>query len=258
MPRRSKHKDASSQAQKHTSGSGEGKSRGKTNRIVLPALAWHRPIIKGEDPKQYDVLLKAMMDAISPRDAPEMLLTFDLTRYSWEIMRASRMRAERIQEFQAEAAAQGIADAITALSENKLRAAGRSDQQARYDQLKELRDALGKIAVGDEDAANASEVADAYKRGAAAGASPRAYLAALQELEILDRMILIWEQRRDQIIREIERRRDAQSERITRAAYEGLRALDLRDQFEKAKGASDQRRAEAFNEPPETADPTVQ
>jgi len=240
--------------------SGRSRSSGKSNtagrsksarqekpKTQVPEVIRRRLIIKGECDLEYYELEKWLIGAINPRDAVEILLAHDMARYTWEAQRAWKVRTEFICDLQLEAAMGDFAKYLMDHARDEAKKKELQGPAAVEEELRRAREQLGRILKGDKEAFKASpHLAAAYYNATLSGSLPHVYLDAIDRLERLDEMIVVWESRRDQCLRQIERRRDEQYERVNKMSYDGLRALDLKDKLDKAaappKGSSSRSR----------------
>jgi len=229
-------------------------------KLVLPPIGYYRPLIQGESQESYRIIEKSIMNAIKPRDIVELLLTNDMVRYTWEALRGWKMRTNYTRDLQLAASMGGVAKALVDYSERQVEESGTYGPEAREEKLASAREAIGQMMTGSgEPVEDSPELVEVYNRGTAAGSLPQVYLQALQDLEQLDKMIMVWESRRDHCWREIERRRDEQYERTNRVAYDGLRALGLKDKLiPQVKPASKNRRTSTRKDKSDTGSSALQ
>lgn len=172
---------------------------------VLPAIPAHldflfsdRPLLPGEDSDQYETLLRSIVHQIRPGDVIEAIWVKNITDLIWEASRIRRWRRQILVQAQLQAAEDLIRPALQNAdpmglnqfmtpSANSLAAgwmAGDVEQQAQVDGL--LRD-----------------------RGLTAeNVAAHGFLLNLPSVERIDRLALLADQRRDALLREIERKRE--------------------------------------------------
>lgn len=172
---------------------------------VLPAIPAHldflfsdRPLLPGDDPDQYEALLRSIVQQIRPVDVIEAIWVKDITNLIWEANRIRRWRRQILIQAQLQAAEDLIRPALqstdpygvsydAASSPDSLAAgwvAGRKGPQIRVDDLLE-------------------------KRGLTAeNVTAHGFQLNLPSIERIDRMASLADQRRDALLREIERKRE--------------------------------------------------
>ncbi|POR39902.1 hypothetical protein CRT23_26920 [Methylobacterium sp. V23] len=172
---------------------------------VLPAVPAHldflfsdRPLLPGEDPDQYETLLRSIVHQIRPADVIEAIWVKNITDLIREANRIRCWRRQILVQAQLQAAEDLIRPALQNAdpmglnqfmtpSANSLAAgwmAGDVEQQAQVDGL--LRE-----------------------RGLTAeNVAAHGFLLNLPSVERIDRMALLADQRRDALLREIERKRE--------------------------------------------------
>jgi len=167
----------------------------------LASLLGPAPLVRGEDGGAYEALFARIAVALKPRDIIEWLWARDVVDAAWEGARLRRLRAS-------------------------LRTLG---------QRRGIRSLLGEAGLdpfpGPEGEVPAEEAADAYDAGEPAyleavdrALAERGYLreaieaqmlrGELTRLEAIDRMAAAADQRRDGVLREVERRRSAFAARL--------------------------------------------
>jgi len=150
------------------------------------------PLLEGEDPAAYDALLKGVRESVEPEGFIEDMWVRDVVVITWDILRARHIKASIIN----------LARPI-ALSEML-------EPQLRYDTKKLVN------RWGADDASARKEVLQLL---ASTGrnlddVNARAFALRLDVMERLDRIIAQAEARRNQTLREIERRRDTLARRL--------------------------------------------
>jgi hypothetical protein len=159
-----------------------------------------RPLLRGENPRHYDLLVACTVATIKPRDFVEWWLVKDLVDYEWEIRRLRLLKAR-------------IVDLNTHRAGTELLTRVFSPEETSITQRRErAHDAMsGYLAGGDEDA-NA-EVEGALE---CLGVSDEALVTAsvrysLNSIEQIEALQTAAESRRSAVLQEIERRRFAMS-----------------------------------------------
>jgi hypothetical protein len=162
-----------------------------------PFLA-HDPLAPGEDRPAYEALRESLLHTLEPRDALEWIWIQDYIHLTWELQRHTRVRADIL--------ARG-------------RRAVLWDQLGRHLKANAPAARLVRRLLERWEARDPDAVADVERRLAEKGfdvslLATRAYAANLERLEILDKMSTRLTQRRERLLREINRRRAAQAQRL--------------------------------------------
>lgn len=176
-----------------------------TSGDLLPAIPAHLgflfndpPLMPGEDPDQYETLLRSIVHEIHPGDVIEALWVKNITDLIWEANRIRRWRRQILVQAQLQAADDLIRPALenadplglnqfVTPSSDSLAAgwmAGRAEQRAQVDDLLQ-----GRGLTAENVAAHG-------------------FLLNLPSIERIDRMAFLADQRRDALLREIERKRE--------------------------------------------------
>ena len=188
-----------------------------TEQIALPAAHPRHfdldcigppALFEGEDAAGYDTLLTRIWGTLQPRDVFEQIWARDIVDLVWEIFRLRRMKAQ----FMRETAHESLGKVL----------------DKRHPPVGEITgfDLAKRCARGERDAhAVANEVL------ASAGLTMDAVAAHtlvfhMWEFERIDRMTIMAEERRDSMLREIERHRTGFGRRLRRAVDE---AQDVED-----------------------------
>ena len=167
-----------------------------------------RPIVQGEDPRQYDALFGKLATFIAPKDAFEWIWTKDIVDAHWEARRARRMR-DQILDL-------GRYKAMKRVAENLLQ-----DKRCtpNFDEL------LAKTVapwMGPDGEAKLAEFLAQYDLDPSALAA-EVFIARSEPYDQLERMAAAADKRRDAVFREIERRRGWRVERFR----EGDKIVDV-------------------------------
>jgi hypothetical protein len=205
--------DRDSASKKPTSPRTENRKAGQqvpaktATRLDLPQdiaeFVGERPIVKGEDPQQYDILLDKLAAFIAPTDPIEWIWTKDIADALWEGRRARRMR-DQILDI-------GRYKAMRRLAENLL-------QEKRcvpgFQKLVDKTVSAWMGPGGDE------EVAHFLARH---GLDPlavasEAFMNRCQPYELLERIAASADKRRDALLRDIERHRAGRAKHFREAA----------------------------------------
>ncbi|MFQ6019024.1 MAG: hypothetical protein ACE5KF_12625, partial [Kiloniellaceae bacterium] len=164
-----------------------------------------RPLITGEDPADYDCLLARLGAAVAPEDAIEWLWLKDVVDLAWEVQRWRRLRAALLMTARTEAMARVLLPLMgyEAAGETAWDWARGNTQAARRAETSLADHGLGVDAV-----------------------MAAAFSQCLGDLESIERMIAAAELRRDRILNQIEKRRQALAWRRREAAV-----IDIEDEM---------------------------
>lgn len=162
-----------------------------------------RPIVRGEDPSQYDVLFGRLAALISPDDAIEWIWTKDVADAHWEARRARRFRDEILDL--------GRLEAMRSVARNLLQ---NRRCEPGFDKL--VADTVSAW-MGPDGEANLAEFLRQYDLDPSAIAA-EAFTARGQSYDQLERIAAAADKRRDALLREIERRRGWRAERFRDAS----------------------------------------
>jgi hypothetical protein len=165
-------------------------------RTPCRALLGPRPLIDGEDETNYDVILERISADVAPTDFVEEIWVRNVVDLVWESVRLRRLKSQLLQA----AAHQGLERLLASVIDWM-----RAEQLSR------------KWALGDEEAMG--EVERLLGRaGLTFDAVMAQTLAArIDDVERIDRMVIIAEARRDAVLREIRARRLAFGQALSRA-----------------------------------------
>jgi hypothetical protein len=165
-------------------------------RAPCLALLGPRPLIGGEDGTNYDVILERISADVVPADFVEEIWVRNVVDLVWESIRLRRLKSQLLQA----ATHEGLERLLASLIDRM-----RAGELSR------------KWALGDEEAM--SEVERLLGRvGLAFDAVMAQTLAArINDVERIDRMVIIAEARRDAVLREIRSRRLAFGQALRRA-----------------------------------------
>jgi hypothetical protein len=155
------------------------------------------PLLEGEDANAYEALKGQIRSAVAPNDIIEEIWVRDVLDLLWETMRLRRLKAKLVRA----AAHEGLNELLRPLTGifehgDLINGWARRDEKS----VKKV-DALLKQAGLDQEAIAA-----------------RARAFKLDAVERIDRMIMQTEARRNMILREIDRHRDALARRLREAS----------------------------------------
>ncbi|WP_165937781.1 HNH endonuclease [Methylobacterium segetis] len=183
-----------------------GKVPTHVSQELLPALPAHlaflfeeRPLLPGESSDQYDAILTSIAQEIKPRDAIEGIWTKNVVDLIWEAKRLRGWRQRILMQARLQAAETLIKPVLEARDTSVFRLDGDIERKARTMALGWLNGCASETATF-EDLLHGRGLttADVIAKG---------FELKLQELERVDRMVMNAEDRRDSLLREIERKR---------------------------------------------------
>lgn len=171
-----------------------------------------RPLLRGEDGKVYDQLLNAMLTEVRPKDLIEAIWVRDIVDNVWEARRLKRWRAQILNRAKIRALEDMIHDGVRievgAINYNigvtfedpaGLAAGWMTGDKAKTARVNELLVLSGR----------SDESVEAH-----------GFLLQLSEIERIDRMRAAVDQRRDALLREIERRRSTRAQQLRQFSEE--------------------------------------
>lgn len=178
----------------------------------LDFLFEDRPLLPGENAAQYDALRDSMVQQVKPIDVIEAIWVKDIIDLVWEAKRWRRMRNQILVQGRMNAVAELILPAFKRA--NPVRIEGITGSSAEA------------LAAGWATGNTSSiEQVDKYlqeRNLRTEDVTAHAFLLSLPAIERIDRMISLTEQRRDALIRDIERKRASVAQRLRAAATEVL------------------------------------
>ena len=159
------------------------------------ALLGPRPLIDGEDETNYDVILERISADVAPEDFVEEMWVRNVVDLVWESVRLRRLKSHLLQA----AAHEGLARVLTPLIDwASARQLSRKWASGDEEALCEVERLLGRAGLT-IDAVMAQTLA-----------------ARIDDVERIDRMVIIAEARRDAVLREIRSRRAAFGQALRR------------------------------------------
>jgi hypothetical protein len=165
-------------------------------RTPCRALLGPRPLIDGEDETNYDVILERISADVAPADFVEEIWVRNVVDLVWDSVRLRRLKSQLLHA----AAHQGLERVLTPLlgwlSADKL---------------------SGKWASGDEEAISQVEALLGRAGLTIDDVMAQTLAARIDDVERIDRMVIIAEVRRDAVLREIRSRRAAFGQALRRA-----------------------------------------
>ena len=191
---------------------------------VMPAIPAHldfvfaeRPLLPGEDTEQYDELLRSIVQQVKPIDVIEAIWVKDIVDLIWE---AKRLRRWRVQI---------LAKARLGAVEELIRPAQRNADPMGIERSVggPTADALAAGWVTNNEAEKKKVDALLQKRGlTATDVTAHSFLLNLPAIERIDRLVSMADQRRDALVREIERKRASFAQQVRTATVSVLDADD--------------------------------
>jgi hypothetical protein len=169
----------------------------------VAAFIGDRPIVKGEDPKQYDAVLGKLTALITPEDPIEWIWTKDVADAHWEARRARRFR-DQILDL-------GRYKAMRRVAENLLQ-----DKRGDPGFNKLVAKTVATWMRVDGEVKMAEFLAQFDLDTSAIAAE--VFMARSQPYDQLERIAAAADKRRDAVFREIERRRAWRAQQFQEAA----------------------------------------
>jgi hypothetical protein len=158
-----------------------------------PSIFGPPPLLKGEDSAAYDQLLERVSSTIKPSNVFEEIWVRDVVDITWEIFRWRRAKTVLVMN--------GVPDAL----EGALLPIFRPKGEPWYPQA--LTELVGKWAAGDSAAISKVEKLLASAKLTMDMIVHRAFVNAIETIELIDRLTTIAENRRNASLHEIERHR---------------------------------------------------
>jgi hypothetical protein len=167
-------------------------------RTPCRALLGPRPLIDGEDGTNYDVILERISADVVPADFVEEIWVRNVVDLVWESVRLRHLKSQLLHA----AAHEGLARVLTPLldwtSASQLSRTWASGDEEAVCEVERLLDRAGLTI----DAVMAQTL-----------------VARIDDVERIDRMVIIAEARRDAVLREIRSRRAAFGQALRRAGH---------------------------------------
>jgi hypothetical protein len=165
-------------------------------RTGCRALLGPRPLIDGEDGTNYDTILKRISSDVAPADFVEEIWVRNVVDLVWESVRLRRLKSHLLHA----AAHEGLNQVLTPML-------GRLDAH----------DLSGRWASADEEAVGEVEQLLGQAGLTIDAVMAQTLAARIDDVERIDRMVIIAEVRRDAVLREIRSRRAAFGQALRRA-----------------------------------------
>jgi hypothetical protein len=175
-------------------------------KSIVPAevrfLFEPRPLLPGENPRHYDLLVAATVATIKPRDFVEWWLVKDLVDYVWEIRRL-RLQKGRLVELNLRSAGSSLLADVLSPEETVFPERPRKA-------IERAKEVMSGYLAGDDEEANAEVEGALACLGLDKGAfTSIAFLHALSRLEDIEKLSAAVEARRSAVLQDIDRRRFA-------------------------------------------------
>ncbi len=167
-------------------------------RTPCLALLGPRPLIDGEDGTNYDVILERISADVAPADFVEEIWVRNVVDLVWDSVRLRRLKSQLLHA----AAHEGLERVLTPLT-----AWDKADKLSR------------KWASGDEEAMCEVERLLGQAGLTIDDVMAQTLAARIDDVERIDRMVIIAEARRDAVLREIRSRRTAFGQALRRAGH---------------------------------------
>jgi hypothetical protein len=169
-----------------------------STRTPCRALLGPRPLIRGEDENHYDVILERISADVAPADFVEEIWVRNVVDLVWESIRLRRLKSQLLHA----AAHEGLERVLKPLlgwqrADQLSRTWASGDEQAQC----EVERLLGRAGL----------TIDAVMA--------RTLAARIDDVERIDRMVIVAEARRDAVLREIRSRRLAFGQALRRAGH---------------------------------------
>jgi hypothetical protein len=186
---------------------------------IRPAIPAHldflfddRPFLPGERAEQYDALLRSIIQQVKPDDVIEALWVKDVVDLIWEAKRLRRWRRQILVQAQLKAAEALIEPGLRAADPMGLSSFGGPSADAL---------AAGWMADSKSEKSRVDTILKA--RGLTAeDVKAHGFLMNLPAIERIDRLALTADQRRDALLREIERKRASLAQQVRTATADIL------------------------------------
>ncbi|WP_279595074.1 HNH endonuclease signature motif containing protein [Methylobacterium sp. E-066] len=183
----------------------------------LAFLFDERPLLPGEVTDQYDALLRSIVQQVKPVDVIEAIWVKDVVDLIWEAKRLRRWRRQILAQARLKAAEElispalqnadpmGIDKIIGAPSADSLAAGWVTNSEPKRNEVDAL---LQKRGLTAEDV------------------TAHAFMLSLPVIERIDRLVSMADQRRDALLREIERKRASFAQQVRTATADSLDVED--------------------------------
>ncbi|MCJ2095871.1 hypothetical protein MKK67_25720 [Methylobacterium sp. J-072] len=201
----------------------EARAGAAASEELMPAILPHldflfaeHPLLPDEDPVQYDALLRSIVQQVKPIDVIEAIWVKDIVDLIWEAKRIRRWRSQIFVQAQLKA----VEDLILPSLKNEDPMGMNRFGGPAPDAL-----AAGWVIASEIEKERVDTMLES--RGLkASDVTAHAFLMSLTEIESIDRLVSMADQRRDTLLREIERKRASFDQRARAAATDIIDADD--------------------------------
>ena len=201
----------------------EARAASDDARTVLPAIPHHlgflfdeRPLLPGENPTQYEALLRELVRKTKPKDVVDAIFVKDILDLIWEAQRLRRWRRQILHQARFDAAK----SLITPLIEYKNR--GRVTMDGPHLDEHEVTQLVLGWLQGHPTYVSAFEKILQSRDLMPGDVTAAAFEEVLDKIERIDRMAAAADTRRDGLLREIERKQASLSQQLRAASEEVL------------------------------------
>lgn len=167
--------------------------------VKVRSLLGPAPVLSVENAAEYQSLFNRIADAVQPQDALEEFWVRDIADLIWETLRLRRMKVELLRT----ASKEGLERVLEALGRSPRFGSGLIDSWMRRDP-----DQVAEVAAWLEEAGLTEDAILA-----------QALVENLDAFDKIDRMITQTESRRNAMLREIDRHREAVAQRLRQASH---------------------------------------
>lgn len=154
------------------------------------------PLHDGEDSAAYDELLACVSSKVKPVDIIEKLLVRDVVDLSWDVLRLRRLRAH----FNNASFRQGLEETLEQIVSSKF-----------------ARRLLRGWTAQEPDTIDKIKAILAYDNRSLEGVAAQTLVLDIDDIEKIDRLIMVAETRRNSVLREIDRHRRALGDQLRHA-----------------------------------------
>ncbi|TXN03428.1 hypothetical protein FV222_08560 [Methylobacterium sp. WL103] len=186
---------------------------------LLPAILRHldflfeeRPLLPNEDAGQYDTLLRTIIAQVKPADVIEAIWVKDIVDLIWEAKRFRRWRGQILTQTRLQA--------VTSLILPVLEAQNHSPFEPEAERRREAETLAMGWLNGSADETSATEKLLRTRGLTPMDVTAHTFQLKLPDIERIERMITAADQRRDTLLREIERKRMSLSQQLRAASAE--------------------------------------
>jgi hypothetical protein len=172
------------------------------------------PVLSSEKRKDYESLLCYMADCVKPTDVIEWLWLKDVVDHTWEIRRLRRFKNQLIEV--GLPTHENDAEGESPLAE--IMKAIRAEADARYYSNANIPNPIEKLEENKKEQAPEKPKNRKRKRRPSEADATQSFRQCIDDYQTLDRLLISAEDRRNAVLREIDRRRDGLAQRLRRAS----------------------------------------